>query len=86
MIEINEAAKRKIREILDKNPGKYIRIVVDGDGCAGPYFGFSLDEANYGETITEVSGLDILVSEEVKRYADVNTINIFINPTGNDLP
>jgi Fe-S cluster assembly iron-binding protein IscA len=85
MIEINDAAKSKIREILDNNPGKYLRVVVEGDGCAGPYFGFLLDEANSSEKTTRVSGLDILVSEEVKRYADVTTINIFVNYTGKDV-
>ena len=85
MIEISDAAKNKIREILDKNPRKYLRIVVDGDGCAGPYLGLSLDEADANEVTTKVNGIDILISDQVKRYAEVTTINVFVNPTGEDL-
>jgi hypothetical protein len=32
MIEITEIAKSKLKEILNKNPGKLIRVVVDGYG------------------------------------------------------
>jgi Fe-S cluster assembly iron-binding protein IscA len=79
MIEINEASKREIKEILAKNPGKCLRIVLEGDGCAGPYYGVSLDEASSNETTTRINGIDVLVSEEVKRYAEVSTINIVVN-------
>jgi Fe-S cluster assembly iron-binding protein IscA len=82
MIEINEVIKGEIKEILDKNPGKCLRIVVEGDGCAGPYFGVSLDVADSDETTTTVNGIDILVSDQVQRYADVTTINIFVIHSG----
>jgi len=32
MIEITDAAKDKIKEVLNKNLGKYLRIVVNGVG------------------------------------------------------
>jgi Fe-S cluster assembly iron-binding protein IscA len=32
MLEITDAAKGKIKEVLDKNPGKLLRIVVQGAG------------------------------------------------------
>ena len=85
MIEINDAAKNKIREILAKNPGKCLRIEVEGDGCAGPYLRLSLDKASSDEEITKINGIDILLSEEVRRYAQVCTINIFVNDNGIDL-
>ncbi len=84
MIEMNDVAKSKIREIYANNPGKYIRIVVEGDGCAGPYFGLSLDEAGSGENPTRVDGIDILISDAAQRYSEVTTINIFINPAGQE--
>lgn len=79
MIEISDVAKGEIKQILEKNPGKCLRIEVEGDGCAGPYFGVSLDEADSNETIISVNGIDVLVSELVKRYAAVTTIKIFVN-------
>jgi Fe-S cluster assembly iron-binding protein IscA len=32
MIEISEKAKSKIKEILNKNPGKFMRIAIEGFG------------------------------------------------------
>lgn len=84
MIIINEDAKAKIKDIMSKNPGKYLRIVVEGDGCAGPYLGVTLDEAEENEVPTRINGVDILVSEQARRYAEVATINVFMNYTGED--
>ncbi len=85
MIQISDAAKSKIKEVLAKNPGKYLRIAVEGDGCAGPYLKLSLDEANSYEQKVNVSGIDILISDDVKKHADATTINIFLNSDGMDL-
>ena len=84
MIEMTDAAKSKIKEILAENPGKCFRIVFEGDGCAGPYLGLALDEADPNEVATKVNGIDILVSDQVKKYAELTTINIFVNPPGKD--
>jgi Fe-S cluster assembly iron-binding protein IscA len=32
MIKITDIAKAKIIEVLNKNPGKYLRVIVDGFG------------------------------------------------------
>lgn len=32
MIEITDVAKDKLKEVLDSNPGKYLRVVVEGYG------------------------------------------------------
>jgi Fe-S cluster assembly iron-binding protein IscA len=85
MIEISEEVKSKIVEILAKYPGKHVRVVISGDGCAGPYFGVTLDEADSDEETITVNGIDLLISEQVKRYADVTRINLFINSSGQDL-
>jgi Fe-S cluster assembly iron-binding protein IscA len=79
VIEINDATKTEIKEILAKNPGKCLRIVVEGDGCAGPYFEVSLDVADPVEKTTRVNGIDMLISDQVQRYAEVTTINICVN-------
>ncbi len=82
MIEITDETKSKLREILDKNPGKYLRLVVEGDGCAGPYLRLSLDEVEANEVPINVNGIDILISDDVKKHAEMTTINIFVNPKG----
>jgi Fe-S cluster assembly iron-binding protein IscA len=32
MVEITDVARDKLKEVLNKNPGKYLRIVMDGVG------------------------------------------------------
>jgi len=32
MINITDTAKGKLQEVLDKNPGKYLRVVFQGFG------------------------------------------------------
>jgi Fe-S cluster assembly iron-binding protein IscA len=85
MIEITDTVKSKIQEILAKNPGKRLRISVEGDGCAGPYFGVSLDVPGDNEYITNVDGLEILVSDQVKRLSEITTIKIFENNIDKEL-
>ena len=84
MIVISDAAESKIKEILDRNPGKYLRLVIEGTGCGGPYLKMSMDEANPHEKIIKVNGIDILVSDDVQKYAEATTLNIFIDPDGKD--
>jgi Fe-S cluster assembly iron-binding protein IscA len=80
MIEITDATKVQILKMLEKNPGKYVRISIEGDGCAGPYYGVTLDEPGPVDNIVKVNGIDLLISELVKRYAEVSNIRVFINP------
>jgi Fe-S cluster assembly iron-binding protein IscA len=84
MIELSDATRDKIKEVLSNNPGKYLRLVVEGDGCAGPYLKLSLDEAGTNEITTQINGIDLLISDEVKRHAEITRISIFLNPEGRD--
>jgi Fe-S cluster assembly iron-binding protein IscA len=86
VIVITDAIRDKIKEILDQNPGKYLRIVVDGTGCGGPYLGLSLDEPEPYEVTTRINGIDILISDDVKKYADKTNINVFLNQNGTAFP
>jgi Fe-S cluster assembly iron-binding protein IscA len=86
MIEISDAEKNEIKSILDQNPGKFLRIVVEGDGCAGPYFGVSLEAADLDEKTVRVNGIELLVSDQVQLYSDVTTINLFVNHPVKELP
>ncbi len=46
MVEITESAKEKIVDILleENNPNMKLRTFVQGGGCAGFSYGFTLDE------------------------------------------
>jgi len=79
MIEIADDTRDIIKKILSQNPGKCLRMVVNGNGCGGPYLGLYLDVAEPYEVITMVNGIEMLISDDVKKYAESTTINIFIN-------
>ncbi len=82
MVTITDVAKDKIQEVLKQNPGKYIRIVVQGSGWGGPRLGLALDEPEENEKTVPVNGIDVLISENIKRYVEKNTIDYIDSPYG----
>ena len=82
MVEITDLAKDKLKEVLDENPGKYLRIVMQGIGWGGPRLGLALDEPNENEDTTQINGVDVLISDAVKAFADRNTIDYVNLPGG----
>jgi Fe-S cluster assembly iron-binding protein IscA len=85
MIEINDEVKKEFKAVLDRNPGKFLRIDVEGDGCAGPYFAISLVEPDPTENLLEIKGIKLIVPDAVLRYSKVTTINLRLNPEGKEL-
>lgn len=67
MITITESAKEKIADILaeENNPTLRVRAFVQGGGCSGMQYGFTLDEAT-NEDDFEVDG--ILVDSMSMQY------------------
>ena len=82
MVEITDVARDKLKEVLNKNPGKYLRIVMEGIGWGGPRLGLALDEPNENEDATQINGIDVLISDAVKPFADRNTIDYVNSPYG----
>jgi len=44
--------------------------------------GLALDEPKGNEETTEVNGIDVLISDEVKPFADGNTVDYVKSPGG----
>ena len=44
MIEITENAKTRIADLLIDSNSKYVRTFVQGGGCSGFQYGFSMDD------------------------------------------
>ena len=67
MITITETAQAKIADILaeENNPNLKVRAFVQGGGCSGFQYGFTLDEET-GEDDFEVSG--VLVDSMSMQY------------------
>ena len=64
MITITDSAKEKIADILleENNPNLKLRMFIQGGGCAGFSYGFTLDEEQAEDDWDlEVNGIHVLV-------------------------
>ena len=64
MITVTENAVTKIRDILaeENNPALKLRVFVQGGGCSGMQYGFTLDEAqNEDDWDLDINGVKVLV-------------------------
>jgi iron-sulfur cluster insertion protein len=64
MITITEQAVSKIKDILaeENNPGLKLRVFVQGGGCSGMQYGFTLDEEQAEDDWDiESNGVNVLV-------------------------
>ena len=71
MITISESAKTKIKDLLyeEGNPNLSLRTFVQGGGCSGMSYGFTLDEvANEDDFTLDESGVKILVDSMSMQY------------------
>jgi iron-sulfur cluster insertion protein len=64
MITITETAVAKIRDIIaeENTPGLKLRVFVQGGGCSGMQYGFTLDEKqNEDDWDLDINGVHVLV-------------------------
>ena len=64
MITITETAVAKIRDIIaeENKPGLKLRVFVQGGGCSGMQYGFTLDDAQAEDDWDlDVDGIHVLV-------------------------
>ena len=68
MIIITESAQQRIQAILaeENNPTLRVRAFVQGGGCSGMQYGFTLDESTDPDDDFEVSG--VLVDSMSMQY------------------
>jgi len=75
---LTENAVVKIKDILaeENNPAIHLRVFVQGGGCSGFSYGFTLDEVqNEDDFVIEQAGLAVLVDAMSSQYlqgADVD--------------
>jgi iron-sulfur cluster insertion protein len=71
MITITDSATVKLRDILaeENNPDLKLRIFVQGGGCSGMSYGFTLDEiANEDDFTLDEQGVQVLVDSMSMQY------------------
>ena len=78
MITITEAAKAKITTILEEenNPNLHIRMFIQGGGCSGFQYGFTMDEVKSEDDIeVNAGGRSVLVDSMSLQYLENATID-----------
>ena len=71
MLNISDSATKKIKEIIDEegNDDLKLRIFVQGGGCSGFQYGFTLDEeAEEDDFSFEKNGVQVLVDSMSMQY------------------
>jgi iron-sulfur cluster insertion protein len=64
MIIVSEIAVKKLQDIIteENNPNLKLRVFVQGGGCSGMQYGFTLDEEqNEDDWSLDISGVTVLV-------------------------
>jgi iron-sulfur cluster insertion protein len=85
-IEITDNAAVKIADILaeENNPKIMLRTFVQGGGCSGMQYGFTLEEEqNEDDFVIEKSGISMLVDAMSMQYLQGATIDYKEDLTGN---
>lgn len=78
MLTVTEAAQTKITDILleENNPALRLRMYVQGGGCSGMQYGFTLDEVqNEDDFEIPFSSSSVLVDAMSMQYVSGATID-----------
>jgi iron-sulfur cluster insertion protein len=78
ILELNPSAVEKIRDILaeENNPKIKLRIFVQGGGCSGMSYGFTLDEETNEDDFTmNFDGVPLLVDSMSSQYLQGSTVD-----------
>ena len=83
---LEPTAVEKIRDIMaeENNPGLKLRVFVQGGGCSGMSYGFTLDETTDPDDDfnTEVDGITVLVDSTSWQYLHDAKIRYEDGPMG----
>jgi len=77
MIKLTESAAIKINEILtEEGPNMKVRVFVQGGGCSGFSYGFSIDEDQSDDDfVIEEHNVKLLVDAMSLQYLEGSEIN-----------
>uniref|UniRef100_T1JGQ9 Iron-sulfur cluster assembly 2 homolog, mitochondrial n=1 Tax=Strigamia maritima TaxID=126957 RepID=T1JGQ9_STRMM len=74
-IELSERCIRRLRDIISEKE-KYLRIVVDGGGCSGFQYVFSLDDkVNADDCIVKKDGVGVVIDKMSLQFMQGATVD-----------
>jgi iron-sulfur cluster insertion protein len=78
MITITESAKIKIADILLEDGSKYVRAFVQGGGCSGMQYGFTIentlneDDFEFDNVVVDSMSMQYLTDATIDYKEDIN--------------
>lgn len=76
MITITEAAQAKISEVLAEEPKSKLRMFIQGGGCAGFSYGFTIDEEQNEDDFEFTAGSSsVLVDSLSLQYLEGSVVD-----------
>ena len=78
MITVSESAQDRLKDILaeEDNPDLKLRIFVQGGGCSGFQYGFTMEETtNEDDFVIELAGVTMLVDALSSQYLQGATVD-----------
>ena len=84
-IQFSDSAVSKIKEIIaeEGNPNIKLRVFVQGGGCSGFQYGFTLDEdVNEDDFVQEKEGVKFLIDSMSAQYLFNATVDFVDDLTG----
>jgi iron-sulfur cluster insertion protein len=78
MITITESAKIKIADILLEDGSKYVRAFVQGGGCSGMQYGFTIDDTvneddfQFDNVLVDSMSMQYLTDATIDYKEDIN--------------
>ena len=78
MITVSESAQIKLKDIIaeEDNPDLKLRIFVQGGGCSGFQYGFTMEEtSNEDDFVIELAGVTMLVDALSSQYLQGATVD-----------
>ena len=82
---LEDSAVEKLKDILaeENNPSLKLRVFVQGGGCSGFQYGFTLDEEKHDDDMDlEYDGVSVLVDSMSWTYLQGSTIKYTDGPMG----
>jgi len=78
MITVSESAQAKLKDIIaeEDNPDLKLRIFVQGGGCSGFQYGFTMEEqANEDDFVIKLDSVTMLVDALSSQYLQGATVD-----------
>lgn len=78
MITFTDTANQKVKELFEEenNPNIYLRVYIEGGGCAGMNYGFAFEEEKQEDDLVfEMNGWTLIVDAMSYQYLEGSEVD-----------